>query len=480
MSSPARIRHVDVLVIDDDRELADSLHAFLADEGYDVVTALTLDEAYRALPPDTDISVAMVDLMMPGIDGLTAMDNLHRRWPRLPVVIMTGFGTIETAVDAMKRGAEDYVTKPFDREAVRKKIGRIVELSRLRSRVERLESDLECATNPFGSLVHTSEQMDAVIDQARRLAATSVPVLIIGETGTGKELLAHAIHDAGPRVSEPFLAVNCGALPHELIESELFGVCKGAFTGATEDKPGIFRAAKNGTVFLDEIAEMPPAAQVKLLRVLQEKEVRPVGGTKTLAADARIIAATNRPLRQLRGQHMREDLYYRLSTAVIEIPPLRARRQDIGALAHHFAEQCAVRYNRQISFDSSFLDELRRYDFPGNVRELEGYIEFWASTSDPGPVELGGATIERFRSMVAQARTAGHQAEELHHQYGDPRPDQRLPHDALSMQSVQADAIRRALTASGGHRARAAKMLGISRDTLWRKMRDFGISAEKA
>src|ERR1051326_5455316 len=309
MSSPARLRHVDVLVIDDDRELADSLHAFLADEGYDVLVAVTLDDAYSALHPDADISVAMVDLMMPQIDGLAAMDELHLRWPRLPVVIMTGFGTIETAVEAMKRGAEDYVTKPFDREAVRKKIGRIVELSRLRTRVECLESDLERATNPFGSLVHVSESMDEVIEKAHRLSVSDVPVLITGETGTGKELLARAIHDAGPRVSEPFFAVNCGALPHELIESELFGVCKGAFTGAVEELPGIFRAAKKGTVFLDEIAEMPQQAQVKLLRVLQEKEVRPVGGTKSLGVDARIIAATNRPLRFLRGQYLREDLY---------------------------------------------------------------------------------------------------------------------------------------------------------------------------
>jgi DNA-binding NtrC family response regulator len=471
MSSPARVRSFDVLVIDDDRELADSLHAFLADEGYDVVTAQTLDDAYRAAPPDADIAVAMVDLMMPQIDGLAAMEQLHKRWPRLPVVIMTGFGTIETAVDAMKRGAEDYVTKPFDREAVRKKIGRIVELSRLRLRVESLESDLECATNPFGGLVHVSETMDEVIDKARRLAASDVPVLVVGETGTGKELLARAIHDAGPRVSEPFLAVNCGALPHELIESELFGVCKGAFTGATEDKPGIFRAAKKGTVFLDEIGEMPQQAQVKLLRVLQEKEVRPVGGTKSLGVDARIIAATNRPLRNLRGQYLRDDLYYRLATAIIEIPALRFRKEDIGVLARHFAEQCSVRYNREVSFDSTFLDELRLCDLPGNVRELESWFEFHTSMADPGPVEFTGAMVER------SEKNAGH--------IGDTGAErgETAPHrdgaQELSIEGVKADAIRRALNVTAGRRAKAAKLLGISRDTLWRKMRDFGISVEK-
>ena len=475
MSSPARARHLDVLVIDDDRELADSLHAFLADEGYDVVTAQTLDDACRATHPDSDIAVAMVDLMMPEIDGLAAMEQLHKRWPRLPVVIMTGFGTIETAVEAMKRGAEDYVTKPFDREAVRKKVGRIVELARLRARVEHLESDLERATNPFGSLVHVSEKMDEVIEKARRLAASEVPVLITGETGTGKELLARAIHDAGPRVSEPFLAVNCGALPHELIESELFGVCKGAFTGATEDKPGIFRAAKKGTVFLDEIAEMPQQAQVKLLRVLQEKEVRPVGGTRSLGVDARIIAATNRPHRYLRGQYLREDLYYRLATAIIEIPPLRYRKEDIGVLARHFAEQCSVRYNREISFDPTFLEELQRYDLPGNVRELEGIFDFHTSMADPGPVVFTGEMIKRTREVQAHLQQAGIEYFPQMTFESDYRRNER----DLSMGAVQADAIRRALEATGGRRAKAAKLLGISRDTLWRKMRDFGISAEK-
>jgi DNA-binding NtrC family response regulator len=472
MSTPARARHIDVLVIDDDRELADSLHAFLAGEGYDVVTGQTLEDAYRAVHHDADISVAMVDLMMPQIDGLAAMDELHRRWPRLPVVIMTGFGTIETAVAAMKRGAEDYVTKPFDREAVRKKIGRIVELSRLRTRVECLESDLERATNPFGSLVHVSESMDEVIGKAHRLAVSDVPVLIVGETGTGKELLARAIHDAGPRVSEPFLAVNCGALPHELIESELFGVCKGAFTGATEDKPGIFRAAKKGTVFLDEIAEMPQQAQVKLLRVLQEKEVRPVGGTKSLGVDARIIAATNRPLRFLRGQYLREDLYYRLATAVLEIPPLRHRKEDIGVLARHFAEQCSVRYNREITFDSTFLEELQHCDLPGNVRELEGMFDCNSSMADPGLLLFTGEMVKRSRErMQPSGIEPGARAR-------NDEDDRRHEAD-LSMGSVQADAIRRALKATAGRRARAAKLLGISRDTLWRKMRDFGISAEK-
>jgi DNA-binding NtrC family response regulator len=422
----------------------------------------------------------MVDLMMPKIDGLAAMDELHRRWPRLPVVIMTGFGTIETAVAAMKRGAEDYVTKPFDREAVRKKIGRIVEVSRLRSRVERLESDLERATNPFGTLVHSSEKMAAVIDQARRLAGADVPVLLTGETGTGKELLARAIHDAGPRVSEPFLAVNCGALPHELIEAELFGVCKGAFTGATEDKPGIFRAAKKGTVFLDEIAEMPQQAQVKLLRVLQEKEVRPVGGTKSFGMDARIVAATNRALRLLRGQYLRDDLYYRLATVVVEIPPLRFRKEDIGVLARHFAEQCAVRFNREIAFDSTFLDELRLHDFPGNVRELQGYMEFWASTCDPGPLLLDGESVKRLRHNIAR------EGEHDEHVPGELQRDkfetaapfyQRWESHAAQ---VDAGAIVRALRETGGHRANAARMLGISRDTLWRKMRDLGITAEKS
>jgi transcriptional regulator with PAS, ATPase and Fis domain len=292
--------------------------------------------------------------------------------------------------------------------------------------------------------------------------------------------LARAIHDAGPRVSEPFLAVNCGALPHELIESELFGVCKGAFTGATEDKPGIFRAAKKGTVFLDEIAEMPQPAQVKLLRVLQEKEVRPVGGTKSFGIDARIIAATNRPLRLLRGQYLRDDLYYRLATAVVEIPPLRFRPEDIGVLARHFADQCAVRFNREIDFDATFLDELRLHDFPGNVRELQGYIEFWASTCDPGPLVLDVESARRMRQSVARIREYGEYLPGESQRDNSHPPCELYPRWDHHAAQVGEDAIRRALRETGGHRANAARMLGISRDTLWRRMRDLGITAVKS
>jgi len=480
---PENARHLDVLVLDDDRELAESLQAFLVEEGYEVAIALTFEEALGTINGSSDVAVAMVDLMMPKTDGLTAMEEIHRFHPRLPVVIMTGFGTIETAVDAMKRGAEDYVTKPFDREAVRKKIGRIVELAHLRRRVELLEGDLVRATNPFGLLIHVSDKMNSVIEQARRVVASEVPVLIIGETGTGKELLARAIHDGGPRISEPFLAVNCGALPQELIESELFGVTKGAFTGATENKPGIFRAAGKGTVFLDEIGEMPQQAQVKLLRVLQEKEVRPVGGTRTFGIDARIIAATNRPLRHLRGQYLREDLYYRLATVVLEIPPLRFHIEDVGPLVRHFVEQCSVRYNRQISMDSTFFDELRLYDFPGNVRELQGYIEFFCNSMDPGPVVLTGELIQRLRNNLADARKIdGFFPQE---KYREPwkqrvRPDVDWVAPQYERPEIQPEAIVGALQRTHGHRANAARLLGISRDTLWRKMRQFGIAAEKS
>jgi DNA-binding NtrC family response regulator len=473
--------HLDVLVLDDDRELAESLQAFLVEEGYKVAIALTFEEARATLADYPDVAVAMIDLMMPKMDGLTAMDQLHHRSPRLPVVIMTGFGTIETAVDAMKRGAEDYVTKPFDREAVRKKIGRIVELARLRCRVESLESDLVRATNPFGRLIHVSDKMDSVIDQARRVVATDVPVLIVGETGTGKELLARAIHDGGPRLSEPFLAVNCGALPHELIESELFGVTKGAFTGATENKPGIFRAAGKGTVFLDEIAEMPQQAQVKLLRVLQEKEIRPVGGTKTFGIDARIIAATNRPLRHLRGQYLREDLYYRLATIIIEIPPLRARLEDVGVIVRHIVEQCSVRYNREISLDSTFFDELRLYDFPGNVRELQGYIESICNSMDPGPAILTGEMIQRLRHNLNDARKVpGYFPNEPYREPWRARTADPQFVPAFERPEIQPEEIVNALEQTHGHRANAAKLLGISRDTLWRKMRDFSITSEKS
>ncbi|HLY96000.1 MAG TPA: sigma-54 dependent transcriptional regulator, partial [Sideroxyarcus sp.] len=282
-----------ILIVDDDASLANTLRHFLEQEGYAVEVALSAAEALDVQQRNPGLCLVMLDLMMPLVDGFSLMDQLRQRDPELPVLIMTGYATIETAVEAMRRGAEDYITKPLDPDAVRKKVGRVAELYQLRHRVAQLEANLNGCCRPFESLVYVSPMMQRVVERARAAADSDASVLLLGETGTGKEMLARAIHAASRRAALPFVAVNCGALPRELVESELFGFRRGAFTGAYSDAPGLFVSGNGGTVFLDEIGEMPKDVQVKLLRVLQERELRAVGSTKSTPLDIRIIAATN-------------------------------------------------------------------------------------------------------------------------------------------------------------------------------------------
>ncbi len=367
-------RPCSILVVDDDADLASTLQEFLQQEGYAAEVALSASEALALQEGSPNFSLALVDLMMPLTGGLELMDQLHRMDPDLPVVIMTGFGTIETAVEAIKRGAEDYLTKPFDPEAVRKKIGRLTEVFRLRERVQQLEASLDrCPC--FENIICVSVQMQRVLERARAAAASDVPVLLVGETGTGKEMLAYAVHASSRRGHRPFVPINCGALPRELVESEMFGFRRGAFTGAVMDSPGIFVSASGGTVFLDEVGEMAKDIQVKLLRVLQEGELRPVGCPKPVQVDVRIVAASNRPLAELRAECLRGDFYYRLATVVIEVPPLRSRPDDIMVLAQHFTARLARRYDRKITLAPSALELLLGYPFPGNVRQLENLLE---------------------------------------------------------------------------------------------------------
>jgi two-component system, NtrC family, response regulator AtoC len=448
----------EILVVDDDFELASTLREFLEQEGCAVVVAQSAEEALQAESQNPELALALLDLMMPMTDGLSLMDSLHARRAELPVVIMTGFGTIETAVEAMKRGAEDYLTKPFDREAVRKKVGRILELHHLRKKVHELEDDLRAVSRPFEKFIHVSSQMHRVVERATAVAASNASVLIVGETGTGKEMLARAIHALSKSSSGPFVAINCGAIPRDLVESELFGVRRGAFTGAYADAPGIFCAARGGTVFLDEIGEMPKEAQVKLLRVLQEGEVRPVGSTRPVKTETRIIAATNRPLSELRTTFLRDDLYFRIATVVIEVPPLRERREDILVLTQHIATTLSDRYGRHISVNSAGVELLLRQKFAGNVRELLSMLESVAAVSSNDPQVISD------RELLPLLRTNGFVAE----------APTTVP-EAISLSEMEKVAIDRALRQCDGNRTRAAALLGISRDTLYRKSRDLGV-----
>jgi len=449
-------QETDILVLDDDRELTETLRDFLIGEGYTVATANSPAAAIEFYEHNSQLAVALLDLVMPESSGLSVMEELHRRNPDLPVIIMTGFGTIDTAVEAIKRGAEDYITKPFDREAVRKKVGRIMEVHRLRRRVAKLEADLKSG-DPFEHLIFVSSAMQRIVERARNVAATDAAVLLVGETGTGKERLARAIHRASPRAQAEFVALNCGALPRELIESELFGVRRGAYTGAYTDSPGMFMVANRGTLFLDEIGEMPKEAQVKLLRVLQEREVRPVGSTQTTRVDVRPIAATNRPLATLRSELLREDLYFRLATVVIEVPALRSRREDILVLSQWFVARLSEKYGRHVTISRSGLETLLGHPFPGNVRELENLLESLCAVSTEDPQVIAEKEV---RAVLVQTPT-GLRSE--------------IP---LALDDMERMAIERAVRLCQGNRTRAAALLGISRDTLYRKIREFRIEGE--
>ena len=442
-----------VLVVDDDSTLAETLQEFLQEEGWPVEVALSGAEAVARLDANPALCVALVDLVMPVAGGMDVMGQLRARNPEMAVIIMTGYGTIETAVEAIKCGAEDYLTKPFDRDAVRKKVGRLMEVFALRRRVEQLESSLgDCFC--FDTLISMSPLMQRVLERARAASGSDASVLLLGETGVGKELLARAIHRASRRAASPFLPVNCGALPRDLVESELFGFRRGAFTGAYADAPGVFLSANGGTVFLDEVAEMPKEAQVKLLRVLQEGELRAVGSARPVRVDVRIVCATNRPLAAVRSEYLREDFFYRVSTVVLEIPPLRARPEDVVALAQHFGGLLARRYGRQISLARSAIEFLLGHPFPGNVRELENMLDGAAALSLDDPQTI----TDRDLRILAASNPS-------------PPPSGAFPEQPLSMERLEIFAIQQALRLCGGNRTKAATLLGISRDTLYRKLR---------
>jgi two-component system response regulator GlrR len=372
-----------VLVVDDDADLLRLVSIRLAAAGFDVVTCGSAEEALARVAAASP-RVVVTDLRMGGADGMALFDELHRTHPALPVIILTAHGSIPDAVAAMRRGVFDYLTKPFDGKELVALIQRAVRLSGP-SRPE-----VEGESWRAGIVTH-NPVFEAQLARAKLVAAGDASVLIRGDSGTGKELLAQAIHRASPRRDAPFMALNCGAIPESLLESELFGHVRGAFTGAARDHPGLFQSAAGGTVFLDEIGDMPLSLQVKLLRVLQEKSVRPLGGTRLIPLDVRIVSATHRDLDAgIREGRFREDLYYRLNVVSLTLPPLRERREDIPLLAGHFLASIAARYGKDITaFSAEALALLVQYDWPGNVRELVNVVE-QAVALGTAPVVSGG------------------------------------------------------------------------------------------
>lgn len=360
-----------ILVVDDDPDILKLLAMRLQTAGYAVETAASAEQAL-ALAAASKPHLVVTDLRMGGMSGLALFDTLHQNDPSLPVIILTAHGSIPDAVEATQRGVYGFLTKPFDSKELLRKVAEALRAAR--PELGHASADENAWRSDF---VSRSPNVEAMLQQARLAAISDASVLIRGESGTGKELLAQAIHRASQRHAKPFIAVNCGAVPEPLLESELFGHAKGSFTGATRDHKGLFQAAEGGTLFLDEIGDMPLQLQVKLLRVLQERAVRPVGATQTMPINVRIIAATHRDLAQMMQEgSFREDLYYRLNVVTLELPALSARREDIPLLAAHFLTTCATRHGKQVhGFSPDAIELLVSAPWPGNIRQLQNVIE---------------------------------------------------------------------------------------------------------
>jgi DNA-binding NtrC family response regulator len=439
-----------ILIVDDDRAFRLSTAALLRADGYDVdgvADGAAAAEALRATRPD----LVVLDLRMPGVDGLGVVEALRMWGERVPILMISGFGTVDTAVRALHLGADDFLTKPVEPDVLSARVADLL------ARRPLLEAD---TPNP-GGMVGRSPKMREALAAIARVATGDTTVLVTGETGTGKELAARAVHDLSPRKRAPFIAVNCGALAEGVLESELFGHVRGAFTGAVRDRVGVFEAADGGTIFLDEIGEMSSALQQRLLRVLQEREVTRVGASRPAKVDVRVVAATNRDLAALVEQgRFREDLFYRLAVFPIALPPLRDRRADIPLLVEHALS--ALRTRRQgadrLACSPFAMRLLRAYDWPGNVRHLFGVLERAAVEADYGRIEA--------QHLPVELRPAHHTASELR----DQRYRGTMPADE------ERAAIVAALEQTGGALAQSAELLGMGRTTLWRKLKLYGLA----
>ena len=462
-----------ILIIDDERNIRDVFSLLLRDHGYEVATAETGAagvEAARAFAPD----VVLLDMRLPDMPGLDVLARLKEERPGAGVVIITAYGTIRSAVEATKLGAAAYLEKPVDNEEMLLVVARLVEVQRLRSEVETLRSELHSRYR-FSNIVGTSGRMNSVFQLMEKIARVDGTVLLTGESGTGKELVARAIHFASPRREGPFVVVNCGAIPRDLIESEFFGHVKGAFTDARTEKTGTFELAQHGTLFLDEVGELSQDAQVKLLRALGEREITKVGGTKTIPVDVRVIAATNKDLEaEVRKGGFREDLYFRLAVLSLELPPLRDRPEDVPLLVEHFVRKFAPELGKDVrGVGPAALARLVAYLWPGNVRELENVSYEAMVMSEAG--ELDERDLPPRLRAAARAAAAGPEAGE-----GPAGPPARPPlalRDAVQGVAGEAERgiILDALRRTGGNRTRAARVLGVSRKTLFNKMTQLRI-----
>ena len=449
-----------ILVVDDEIGVRESLRMLLKNE-FDVETTADVESALQVIGerlPD----LIILDLVMPGLGGIDMLRELRDRGTVVPVVVLTASNTIDAAVGAMKLGAADFITKPFELDALRIKIRQLLQHGELKREVVRLRDEVS-GRQQLGRMIGKSAGMLELFRTVERVADSRASVLISGESGTGKELVAQAIHDLGPQKSGPFIAVNCGAIPHDLMESELFGHEKGAFTGAADQRIGRFEAASGGTLLLDEIGELDPSVQVKLLRALQEKKIERVGNPHSIDVDARIIAATNRNLEhEIESGRFRSDLFYRVNVITIEIPPLRDRREDVRLLADTFLERIAKEAGNGLRFEADAIAAIERYAWPGNVRELENAVERGGAMCEEGVIHL-----EDLPESIGSAGRSDRLREQL-------RSGGRGFEDTVG--KFERELLLEALERQNWNQTRAADNLGVTRRVLKLKMDRFDIT----
>ncbi len=444
-----------ILVVDDQRNMRTTLSMMLQGAGHEVVEAGGREDAEQRIAEST-FDIVLTDLRMGGeLDGISLLRHVRSAAPLTEVIVMTAFGSIATAVEAIQVGAYDYLEKPFEEGVLLAKVTKAVERRQLAGQVSLMAADFRERYH-FDNIVGRSEAIRNVLGRIVRIAPTDATVLITGESGTGKELVARAVHANSQRAERPFVCVNCAALTDTLLESELFGHMRGAFTGAVATRKGLFEEANGGTFFFDEIAETPPSLQAKLLRAIQEGEIRRLGDNKSITVDVRIIAATNQNLKQaIEDKRFRQDLYYRLNVARFLLPALRERRADIPLLAEHFRRKYSAKMNRPCEFGEGVLDYLQRYTYPGNIRELENLVEQGVALALNRVIQLDDIIPPEMATLSSS-----------------PPPGRSLQ-DVVDR--AEREAIAGVLREVDGNKERAATLLGLSSTTLWRKMKRLNV-----
>jgi len=446
---------LNLMIVDDERAIREVCRDVAQTLGFHTSIADSAEHAYRVLESNA-IDVVLLDLKLPGAGGLEALHQIRERRPDVVIIVVTGYGTVQSAVQAMKNGAYDYVTKPFSMEELRLLLERVSSNLKLKTENRMLREKIK-SKQGFGSIVGRAPEMEKLYRIIAKAAQSTHPVLILGESGTGKEMVARSIHFSGPFRDKPFIPVDCGSLVPTLIESELFGYVKGAFTGAVQSRDGLLAIAEGGTVFLDEVGELPVDLQAKLLRAIQEREIRPVGSTRRIAINVRILAATNRDLEQAVAQGtFRRDLYFRLNVLSLRIPPLRERRQDIPLLAAHFLERLSRASGQERSVSDEAMKALLAYDWPGNVRELENCLER-ACAFTTGPM-----------IQVADLPSSIHSAPGT-----IPIGVEGTTTKILPMAELEKQTILNTITQLNGDKLLAARLLGIGKTTLYRKLKEY-------